>query len=123
MPTVLIVDDYPAVRSAIRAGLERHSGFSVCAEAVDGADAIKKATEFHPDFILLDWSMPGIGGAETACALKGLIPSVRIVAFTLYAELLGKSLPNAIGVDAVVDKLDGIRRLVECVRNLPEAAR
>jgi DNA-binding NarL/FixJ family response regulator len=122
MPTVLIVDDYSTVRSAIRAGLERHSGFSVCAEAVDGADAIEKATKFHPDFILLDWSMPGIGGAETACALKGLLPSVRIVVFTLYAELLGKSLPTAIGVDAVVDKIDGIRRLVECVRNLPEAA-
>jgi CheY-like chemotaxis protein len=94
----------------------------VCAEAVDGADAIEKATKFHPDCILLDWSMPGIGGAETACALKGLLPSVRIVVFTLYAELLGKSLPTAIGVDAVVDKIDGIRRLVECVRNLPEAA-
>jgi len=44
MPTVLIVDDYASVRSAIRAGLERCSGFSVCGEAVDGADAIEKAT-------------------------------------------------------------------------------
>jgi len=43
MPTVLIVDDYASVRSAIRAGLERYSGFSVCGEAVDGADAIEKA--------------------------------------------------------------------------------
>jgi len=41
MPTVLIVDDYSAVRSAIRAGLERHSGFSVCGEAVGGMDAIE----------------------------------------------------------------------------------
>jgi DNA-binding NarL/FixJ family response regulator len=120
MPTVLIVDDYPAVRSAIRAGLERHSGFSVCGEAVDGVDAIEKAIKLNPDFVLLDLSMPGIDGVETARALKGSIPRVRIVVFTLYAELLGKSLPSALGIDAVIDKLGGIRKLVECVRNLLE---
>ena len=118
MPTVLVVDDYPAVRSAIRAGLERHSGFSVCGEAIDGTDAIAKATTFHPDFVLLDLSMPGIDGVETACALRSLIPRVRIVVFTLYAELLGRSLPSALGIDAVIDKLEGIKRLVECIRKL-----
>jgi two-component system invasion response regulator UvrY len=121
MPTVLIVDDYPAVRSAIRTGLERYSGFSVCGEAVDGADAIVKATAFRPDFVLLDLSMPGIGGVDTASALKGLIPSVRIVVFTLYAELLGASPPSALGIDAVIDKLAGIKRLAECIANLMEA--
>jgi DNA-binding NarL/FixJ family response regulator len=116
----MIVDDYAAVRSAIRAGLERHSGFSVCGEAVDGADAIEKATTFHPDFVLLDLSMPGIDGVKTASALKSLIPSVRIIVFTLYAELLGTSLPSTLGIDAVIDKLAGIKRLVECIGNLME---
>jgi two-component system, NarL family, nitrate/nitrite response regulator NarL len=116
VPTVLIVDDYASVRSAIRVGLERHSGFSVCGEAADGVDAIDKAAKLHPDFVLLDLSMPGMSGVETACALKGLIPRVRIIVFTLYAELLGRSLPSALGIDAVIDKLDGIRKLVECVR-------
>jgi len=121
MPTVLIVDDYASVRSAIRAGLERHSGFCVCDEAVDGADAIVKATTFHPDFVLLDLSMPGVNGVDTASALKRLIPRVHIVAFTLYAELLGKGLPSALGIHAVIDKLAGIKRLVECIRHLMEA--
>jgi DNA-binding NarL/FixJ family response regulator len=118
--SVLIVDDYPAVRSAVRAGLERYPGFSVCGEAADGADAIVKAKTFHPDVVLLDLSMPGLGGAETACALKGLLPPVRIVAFTLYAELLGTSLPSALGINAVIDKLAGIKNLVECLRNLTD---
>ena len=118
MSTVLIVDDYPAVRSAIRAGLERYPGFFVCGEAVDGADAIEKATKLKPDLILLDLSMPGINGMETAPVLKRLMPSVLIVAFSMYAELLGKSLPSTVGIDAVIDKLAGIGKVVECARNL-----
>jgi len=113
MPTVLIVDNYASVRSAIRAGLERYSGFSVCGEAVDGADAIEKATKFHPDLILLDLSMPGMNGMETASVLKRLMPQVPIVAFSMYAELLGESPPSTVGIDAVIDKFAGIRKVVE----------
>jgi DNA-binding NarL/FixJ family response regulator len=118
MPRVLIVDDYSAVRSAIRGGLERYSGFSVCGEAVDGADAIEKATKLKPDLVLLDLSMPRLNGMETASLLKYLMPRVLIVAFTMYSELLGKSLPSTIGIDAVIDKLAGIGRFVEVARNM-----
>lgn len=118
MLSVLIVDDYPAIRSAIRAGLERYPGFSVCGEAADGADAIEKATKLKPDFILLDLSMPGMNGMETAPVLKRLMPHVRIVAFSMYAELLGRSLPSTVGIDAVIDKLAGIGSVVECARSL-----
>jgi hypothetical protein len=38
-----------------------------------------------------------------------------------YAELLGTSLPSTLGIDAVIDKLAGIKRLVECICNLMEA--
>ena len=118
MPSVLIVDDYAAVRSAIRVGLERYSGFSVCGEAVDGVEAIEKATELKPDFILLDLSMPRMNGMETAAALKRLKPHVLIIAFTMYVELLGKPLPSTVGIDAVIDKFAGIGKVVECARNL-----
>ena len=118
MASILIVDDYPAVRSAIRAGLERYPGFSVCGEAVDGMDAIEKATKLKPDFILLDLSMPRMNGMETASALKRLMPNVLIVAFTMYVELLGKPVPLTDSFDAVIDKLAGIGKVVECARNL-----
>jgi CheY-like chemotaxis protein len=118
VPSVLVVDDYPAVRSAIRIGLERYSGFFVCGEAVDGVDAIEKATELKPDFILLDLSMPRMNGMETAAALKRMMPHVLIIAFTMYVELLGGPLPSTVGMDAVIDKLAGIGKVVECARNL-----
>ena len=122
MLSVLIVDDYPTVRSAIRTGLERYSGFSVCGEAADGVDAIKKATKLKPDFIILDLCMPRMNGMEAASILKRLMPNVFIVGFSMYAELLGRSLPSTVGIDAVIDKLAGIEKVVACARNLPGLA-
>lgn len=90
----------------------------MCGEAVSGVDALEKATKLQPDFVLLDLSMPGIAGVETACALKSAIPRARIVVFTLYAELLGNTLPSSLGIDAVVDKLEGIKSLMDCIRSL-----
>jgi len=121
LPTVLVVDDYAAVRNAIRAGLERYAGFSVCGEAVDGMEAIEKATKLNPDFILLDLVMPGMNGMETASILKRLMPQVLIVAFSMHAETLSKALASSVGIDGAVAKLDGIGKVVECFQSLLQA--
>ena len=90
MPSILIVDDYPSIRCAIRKWLETCSDLTVCGEAVDGRDAIEKARQLKPDLVLLDIPMPGMDGLHAARILKGLLPDVRIVAFTKYAESLKK---------------------------------
>jgi DNA-binding NarL/FixJ family response regulator len=120
--SILIVDDYAAVRSAIRVGLERYSEFFVCGEADSGVEAIEKATRLNPDLILLDLVMPGMNGMETACILKRLTPHVHIVAFSMYSEWLGQSPLSANGIDAVVDKFAGVGKVVECLRTLPALA-
>ena len=118
MPSVLVVDDYAPVRTAIRAGLERYSGFSVCGEAVDGVEAVDQATKLNPDFILLDLAMPVMNGMETASKLKRLMPRVLIVAFSMHTESLTGSVASTAGFDAVVAKLDGIGKVVQCFRSL-----
>jgi DNA-binding NarL/FixJ family response regulator len=122
MRTILIVDDNAAVRRAVRARFEGYVGFAVCGEAVDGIDAIEKAIDLKPDLILLDLGMPGLNGVETASVLKGLMPEVKIVAFTLYAEALGKSLASTVGIDAVIAKSDGIGKVLDCVQTLRKPA-
>jgi two-component system chemotaxis response regulator CheY len=62
---ILIVDDNAAIRTVSRF-LFDVPGFEVCGEAVDGADAIKKAQDLCPDLIVLDLSMPEMNGRETA---------------------------------------------------------
>jgi DNA-binding NarL/FixJ family response regulator len=122
LPSILIVDDYPTIRSAVRARLETCPGFVVCGEAVDGTDAIGKAIKLKPDVILLDLAMPGMNGVEAASVLKGLLPHPLIIALTMYSESLGKSLAAAVGIDAVVAKTDGIAKVVECIQSLLKAA-
>jgi len=63
--TVLIVDDHPAFRSAVRALLE-DAGFDVVGEAADGASALTEAGRLQPELVLLDVQLPDIDGFEVA---------------------------------------------------------
>jgi len=114
---ILIADDNDIVRTIIRFFLET-KGFEICGEAADGVDAIQKAEQLKPDLIVLDVAMPRMNGVEAASVLKGMMPNVPIVWFTMYKELVGSSLKVAVGVDAVVSKPDGVGDLVECVQGL-----
>jgi DNA-binding NarL/FixJ family response regulator len=115
---ILIADDSATSRKVIRAYLTQRN-FEVCGEAIDGVDALEKATELEPVLILLDLRMPRMNGVEVASVLRGRRPNVRIVLLTMYEEVLVyKSLISAIGIDAIISKPNGFSRLAECVRGL-----
>jgi DNA-binding NarL/FixJ family response regulator len=61
-------------------------------------------------------------GVEAASIIRRMMPGVRIVMFTLYSNDLEKALTSIAGVDAVLSKPDGGWKLIECVRNLLQAA-
>jgi CheY-like chemotaxis protein len=63
--SVLTVEDDPIVRADLRLVLEG-AGFSVCADAKDGIEAVELAREHEPDVILLDLGLPGLDGVEAA---------------------------------------------------------
>jgi chemotaxis response regulator CheB len=56
---------------------------SVCGEAVNGYEAITKAVELRPDFIVLDFAMPDLDGLQTADEIGKLLPGVQIVLHTM----------------------------------------
>jgi DNA-binding NarL/FixJ family response regulator len=114
---ILVIDDGDSVRDVIRIFLE-HAGFEVCGEAGDGMEAIEQARKLKPDLIVLDLAMPRMNGAEAATVLSQTMPDVPIVLLTLYQNVLGSALTSAVTVKAVVDKTDGMARLVECIRSL-----
>lgn len=103
--TILIVDDSDEVRTIVRIFLERDAAFTVCGEAASGPEAIAKAQELKPDFVLLDLRLPGMNGIETATALKAILPQTKLVLFSAYADSLGnRNWASAVGVDLVVPK-------------------
>lgn len=116
--SILVVDDSDITRKITRLFLEIQIDLEVCGEAVDGVDAIKKAKELKPDLILLDLVMPRMNGIEAASVIKGIMPQVLIVLFTMYKETVGNALASAVGIDAVLSKPDGGWNLLECVQTL-----
>jgi two-component system chemotaxis response regulator CheY len=114
---ILVIDDGASVRDVIRLFLER-DGFEVCGEAADGVQAIEQAKTLKPDLIVLDLAMPRMNGAEAASVLSTTMPDVPVVLLTLYKNVLGTALASAVGVKAIIDKTDGMDKLVDCVRSL-----
>lgn len=80
---ILIVDDLPGARIAIRELLDWHS-FQVCGEAKDGQDAIERVIQLRPDIILLDINMPGMNGVAAAHEIRRICPKTKIVFLTIH---------------------------------------
>ena len=81
---VLIADDEPLARERLRGLLAEEPGVQVVAEAGDGHAALHACAEHHPDMVLLDISMPGIDGLETARHLAAFDPRPAVVFCTAY---------------------------------------
>ena len=63
---VLVADDHEVMRLGIRNLLEVQPGWSVCAEANNGQEAVEKTLQFRPDVIIMDITMPVMNGLEAA---------------------------------------------------------
>lgn len=84
-PRVLIVDDDEEIRHALRLLFEIER-FAVVGEATDGYEAIKLAERYQPDYIILDYRMPLLNGADAARVIRSVAPLARIVAFSAHLE-------------------------------------
>jgi DNA-binding NarL/FixJ family response regulator len=84
MTRILIADDHEVARRGIRALLETHSNWEVCAEASDGREAVELAATTNPDLILLDIGMPNLNGLEAARQILAATPDVPILILTMH---------------------------------------
>jgi DNA-binding NarL/FixJ family response regulator len=80
---VLIADDHPLTRDGIRAALSDDSGIDVVAEATNGEEAVKLAGDVHPDVILMDVRMPGLGGIAATREITRTVPGTRVLILTV----------------------------------------
>ncbi len=86
MIKVLLVDDHQLVRSGINRILQDAEGIDVIGEASSGEEAISLTREVKPNVVLMDVSMPGIGGIEATRKLLRVDESLKIIALTVYAD-------------------------------------
>lgn len=83
MIKVLLVDDHEIVRSGVEALLNKADGIKVVAVAETGEDSVEAVARYHPDVVLMDINMPGIGGVEACRRILIDDPDVKIIALSV----------------------------------------
>ncbi|AEB11108.1 response regulator [Marinithermus hydrothermalis] len=86
MIRVFLVDDHPVVRAGIRFLLEAKGPVQVVGEAESGEEALEKIPLLKPEVAVLDLSLPGMSGIETAKTLRTRAPEVRLVALSMHED-------------------------------------
>jgi two-component system, NarL family, invasion response regulator UvrY len=81
---VMLADDHAIVREGYRSLLQKQDRLRVVAEAADGAEAYRVYKEVQPDLVIMDLSMPGIGGVEAIRRIRQWDHAARILVFTMH---------------------------------------
>ena len=83
---VLLADDHGIVRRGLRALLDTEPGITVVAEAADGLEALRLATELQPDVLILDVGMPKLNGIEVVARAQKLDRPPRSIILSMHSD-------------------------------------
>lgn len=137
---ILLADDHAMLRAGLRALLEAERDLEVVGEAGTGEEAVEMAERLHPDVVVMDLSMPGIGGLEATrriagaaggAAAPGAEPETRVLVLTMHAEEEHLLPVLDAGGSGYVNKRSADEELIEAIRTVargdvflyPEAAK
>jgi DNA-binding NarL/FixJ family response regulator len=137
---ILIADDHPMMREALKTALEDEKDLIIIGEASNGLEAIALAETHHPDVILIDLLMPGMNGLEAIARLVDTDPNTKILVVTsledeekvtaaIQAGALGyfpKTAPRSFLLEAIRKVADGVpylpagiaKKLFSSLRNM-----
>ncbi len=115
---ILLADDHEIVRRGLKELLEEPVGWTVCAEAANGREAVDLAIRTRPDVAVLDFSMPELNGLEATRRIRQSAPLVEVLVFTMHEseELIREVL--AAGARGYLLKSDATRQLIPAVESL-----
>jgi len=85
--TIILADDHPLVIKALKNEFEKESDLKVVAEATNGEDAVKLATELVPHIVIMDIGMPKLTGIEATRQIKSVYPDIIILVLTVYDDI------------------------------------
>lgn len=118
MLSILVVDDQPAFRQAMKRLLRRQSGLRLLDTASNGQEAIEKASTLQPDVVLIDLRMPVMSGLKAIPRLRSLLPDAAIIVVTVVDEEAHRIVSADQGADAFVDKTDLMEELPQVIERV-----
>lgn len=113
---IVLADNEPPLRSALRLLLEQEPDLMVVGEAANAQATIQQAITLQPDLLLLDWEIPGANGNGLVNVLHMSAPEARIIALSSRPEARRAAL--GVGAHAFVSKGDPPENLLEAIRRL-----
>jgi two-component system invasion response regulator UvrY len=115
---ILLADDHEVVRAGYCRLLESTDDLDVIAEAVSGETAYSSYCEQHPDVVVMDLTMPGIGGLETSRRILAHDSTARILVFSVHENEVMLNRALDMGVLGYISKRSASQVMIEAVRKV-----
>lgn len=115
---IMLADDHPMVRQALRMWLEKQPDFEIVAEACDGEEATKLAIDLVPDVIVMDINMPRLNGLEATKQIVEKYPDINVLVLTVYDD--NEHILNILraGASGYLTKSVSNAELIQSIRSL-----
>ncbi len=115
--TILVVDDHPIVRAGCRQLIQQIPNANII-EAETGEDGYRLFQESYPDMVLLDITLPGIGGLEILRKMRANRENAKILMFSMHEDPVFASRAMQAGARGYITKNNAADHLVEAVENV-----
>ena len=115
---IVLVDDHAVVRAGFRRFLEQEPGYSVIGEAASGEEAYVLLQKLAPDIVLLDLSMPGLGGLSSLRRFKLRWPLLPVLVFSMHDTVAFATQALRAGANGYLTKGSDPLLMVDAVRSV-----
>lgn len=116
--TVLVVDDNDTYRADLIDFLQRQDDVQIVGQARDGLEAMSMTHTLNPDLVMIDISMPGVGGLEATRQIKEYRPGTKVVFVTIHEERTYQILADILQADGFVCKSSAKRDIPRVLRSI-----
>jgi DNA-binding NarL/FixJ family response regulator len=116
---ILLADNEPRVRSAVRLLLEQQPEIGLIDEVTNNRDMLEYVKNYHPDVLILDWNLTGLDPGKNFTLLHSLYPNMATI--VLNTEPQTQQFALAVGANEFVSKNDPPERLLAAIKNLIKA--
>jgi two-component system invasion response regulator UvrY len=114
----MLVDDHAVVRMGFRLLLESSPDIKVVAEAESGEDAVRRFAEVRPDVVVMDISMPGIGGLEAIDRILAKDPGAKILVLSAHEDAMHARRVLKAGAAGYLTKRSAAEELIQAIRQV-----